>query len=57
MIVRTRFTSDSGLGTAMFSRAGKTTIDQYMCFSDNSKTNEIVVNKSRSSSAVEMLLA
>ena len=38
MIVKTNFAKYSGPGTAMFSRAGKTTISQYMSFSDSSKT-------------------
>lgn len=41
MIVNTKFSKNSGLGTAMFSRAGKTTINQYISFADGSKNEEI----------------
>lgn len=40
-MIETDYTKASGLGTAMFSRAGKTTINQYLCFNDNKKTNEL----------------
>jgi hypothetical protein len=38
----------SGVGTAMFSRAGRTTIDQYMCFGDGTKTNEMAERHNQS---------
>jgi hypothetical protein len=41
MIVSTFSAQNSGKGTAMFSRAGKSTINQYKCFND--KTKELKV--------------
>ncbi len=45
MVVNTSFTSKSGGGTRMFSRQGKATIHNYLCFNESASTrfNEIFV--------------
>jgi hypothetical protein len=48
MIAHTNYMKPSGTGTAMFSRAGKTTIDQYLCFGDGTKTSEMAERHNRS---------
>lgn len=48
MIAHTNYMKASGVGTAMFSRAGKTTIDQYLCFGDGTKTSEMAERHNQS---------